>query len=294
MLIGLLFALAATALNSVAALLESDGARYVTGRRPLLTQPRYLLGLLVDGLGWACTVLALRTLPVFVVQAVLGGAIAVIALLSRFRYGTTLRQVDRVAIAGCTAGLVLIAASAGAERPVRVSTGATLAMFGAGALLVVALLAVRSSGRAWPLGVLAGLGFGGTSVAVRAVHGTGAADPLTLLAQPPVYAVLLFWAIGMVAYSRGLALTSVSELTAVLLVTEIVVPGLVGIALLGDAVRPGWWWVLALGLAMAVAGVVVLAGSPAQQPPPPRAGHRHWRHVTPARPRVLPRRPPAD
>ncbi len=269
MLIGLLFALVATVLNSVAGLLESAGARSATGRRPLGTQPRYLAGLLIDGLGWVCTVIALRSLPVFVVQAVLGGAIALTALGARLIYGSSLRRIDRWAIAGCTVGLLLIAGSAGPQRPHEVSTAALLALFVAAGLLAVALVGLRSSGRAWPLGVVAGLGFGGTSVAVRAVHRSGASDPLALLGQPAVYAVILFFALGMLAYSRALALTSLAELTAVLLVTEIVVPGLVGITVLGDSVRDGWWWVLALGLGLAVSGVTVLAGSPAQRPPLP-------------------------
>ena len=74
MLVGLLFALGATALNSVAGLLQSDATRRVSEHRPLLAQPRYLGGLAVDGLGWACTVVALRQLPVFAVQAVLAGS----------------------------------------------------------------------------------------------------------------------------------------------------------------------------------------------------------------------------
>ena len=289
MLIGLLFALVATVLNSIAGLLESDGARYASHRRPLGTQPRYLVGLLIDGLGWVCTVVALRSLPVFVVQAVLGGAIALTALGARWVYRSSLRRIDRWAIAGCVLGLGLIAGSAGPDHPAGLSLEALLGLFGAAGLLVVALVALRSSGRAWPLGVVAGLGFGGTSVAVRAVHRSGDTDPLALLTQPAVYLVLVFWAVGMVAYSRALALTSVAELTAVLVVTEIVAPGLAGIALLGDTVRPGWWWVLAIGLALAVTGVRVLAGSPAQRPPPRRIGHRHR---TP--PRFLPRRPAAD
>jgi drug/metabolite transporter (DMT)-like permease len=274
MLTGLLFALGATVLNSVAGLLESDGARYVTHRRPLGTQPRYLGGLVVDGLGWVCTVVALRWLPVFVVQAVLGGAIALTALGARVCYGSMLRRIDRWAIAGCTVGLVLIAGSAGPEQPLGVSTAAVLALLAAAGLLALALVALRSSGRAWPLGVVAGLGFGGTSVAVRAVHRSGDADPVTLLGQPAVYALLAFWVVGMIAYSWALTLTSVAELTAMLLVTEIVVPGLVGIVLLGDSVRAGWWWVLGLGFALAVTGVTVLARSPVQRPPPPQARHR--------------------
>jgi hypothetical protein len=55
----------------------------------------------------------------------------------------------------------------------------------------------------------------------------------------------------------------------VFLVTEVIVPGLVGIVLLGDAVRAGWWAPMTIGLLLAVGGVVVLAHSPAHAPPRP-------------------------
>ena len=165
MLTGWLFALAATVLNSIAGLLESDGSRFVTRGRPLATQPRYLIGLAIDGLGWVCTVVALRSLPVFVVQAVLGGAIALTALGARLVYGSALRRIDRWAIVGCVLGLGLIAGSAGPDQAAGLSTTALLVLFGAVGLLVAGLVALRASGRAWPLAVVAGLGFGGTSVA---------------------------------------------------------------------------------------------------------------------------------
>lgn len=270
MLTGLLFAVTAMVLNSVAGLLESDATRHVTPQHRLATRPRYLGGLVVDGLGWAATVVALRFLPVFVVQAVLGGAIALTAVGARFVYGTRLRGVDRLACAGCVAGLALVAASAGAERPGPPSTDALLVLLAAAGVLAVALARAWSSAADWPLPVVAGLGFGGSAVAVRAVH-LNAGDPLVLLASPSVYLVAVFGAIGLVGYSRALGRTSLAQVTAILLVTEVTVPGLAGIVLLGDAVRPGWWWVMAAGLALAVAGVVTLAGSPAQRPPGPGA-----------------------
>jgi hypothetical protein len=95
-LTGLLFALGATVLNSVAGLLQSDATRRVSEHRSLIAQPRYLGGLGVDALGWVCTVVALRQLPVFAVQAVLGGSIALTAVLARMVYGSALRTVDRV------------------------------------------------------------------------------------------------------------------------------------------------------------------------------------------------------
>lgn len=268
MVVGLLFALAATVLNSVAGLLESDATRHVTPRRPLATRPRYLGGLVVDGLGWAATVVALRHLPVFVVQAVLGGAIVLTAVGARFVYGSTMRRVDRLACAACVTGLALVAASAGSERPDGPSDLALLVLAGAAGLLVAGLVAWWSTRAAWPLALLAGLGFGGSSVAVRAVHLSAGEDPLALFATPATYLVIVFGTVGLIAYSRALAHANLARVTAILLVTEVTVPGVAGIVLLGDTVRPGWWTALAAGLVLAVAGVVVLAGSPTQQRPP--------------------------
>src|SRR3954452_24355334 len=140
MLIGWVFALAATVLNSVAGLLESDATRRMTRGRWLVTRPLYLGGLVTDGLGWACTVVALRDLPVFVVQAVLGGAIALTAVGARLVYGSTLRGVDRLACGACIVALVFVAASAGRERPDAPSLTAMLVLAVAPGLLVVCLV----------------------------------------------------------------------------------------------------------------------------------------------------------
>ncbi|MDT7577007.1 MAG: hypothetical protein QOH17_3340 [Pseudonocardiales bacterium] len=264
-LFGLLFALAAMVLNSVAGLLQSDATRRVSKRRPLVAQPYYLGGLLIDLLGWVCTAAALRFLPVFAVQAVLGGSIALTALAARQLYGSTLRPLDRAAIGACVLGLVLVAASAGGDRPSAVSVAAFVVLSIAAAGLAVATVLLWRAGRAWPLAIVAGLGFGGTSLAVRAF--AAPPDLVGLFTQPAPYLLVVFWTIGLASYSRALVVGVLARVTAVFLVTEVIVPGLVGIALLGDAVRPGWWPVMAIGLVSAVAGVVVLAHSPAQAPP---------------------------
>jgi drug/metabolite transporter (DMT)-like permease len=268
-LFGLSFALAAMVLNSVAGLLQSDATRRVRKRRPLIVQPRYLGGLLVDLLGWVSTAAALRFLPVFAVQAVLGGSIALTALAARRIYGSTLRRRDRVAIVACLLGLVVVAASAGGERPGAVSVAAFVVLSIAAAGLAVALFPLWRMRRAWPLAVVAGLAFGGTSLAVRAFAAPAPGQTLLvgLLTQPAPYLVVVFCVVGQISYSHALVVGVLSRVTAVFLVTEVIVPGLVGIALLGDAVRPGWWTPMAIGLLLAVGGVVVLADSPAQAPP---------------------------
>ncbi len=269
MVTGLFFALCAMVLNSGAGLLQSDATRRTRRRHPLVVQPRYLGGLLVDGLGWACTAIALRHLPVFAVQAILGGTIAITALAARTLFGSALRPVDRVAIGACLLGLVLVAASAGTQPPPAVSVTAYVVLSAAAVGLAVVTVRLWHGDRAWPMAVVAGLGFGATSLAVRAVVDQ-AGDLTGLLTQPAPYLVVVFWVVGLASYTRALVLGTLSRVTAVFLVTEVLVPGLVGVVLLGDTVRAGWWFPLVVGLLLAVAGVVVLAHSPAQAPPRPR------------------------
>lgn len=265
-LIGVGAAFVAMLLNSVGALLQADGALRATRSRPIAVQPRYLAGLSCDGLAWLFSVVALRFLPVFAVQAVLGGTIALTALAGQRMFGTVLRRVDRFAVLACLAGLVLVAASAGRTRPPTRSPVVDVVLLVSVLLLGVAVLVLRRGRRAWPLAVVAGLGFGGSALAVRAAHVQGGLDPSRLLSQPASYLVLGFFAVGLLGYSSALSRGEVASMTALLTVTEVLVPGLVGIWLLGDPVRPGWWPVLVAGLAIAVAGVVVLARAPAEGP----------------------------
>jgi drug/metabolite transporter (DMT)-like permease len=221
-------------------------------------------------LGWVATVGAARHLPVFAVQAVLGGSIAVTAIAARIVYGSTLRPVDRVAIGACLVGLALVAGSAGAEQPSPASVTAYVVLAAATATLAMATALLWRGRRAWPLAGIAGLGFGGTSLAVRAVHvQPGAAfSLLDLLTQPAAYLLVCLWVIGMVSYTKALALGNLSQVTAVFQVTEVIVPGLVGIALLDDTVRAGWQPAMAAGLLVAAAGVAVLTRSPVHQQRP--------------------------
>lgn len=267
--VGILEAAAAMVLYSVAGLLQAAGAHRATRRRPVAVQPRYLAGLGVDLVAWLCAVLALQRLPVFAVQAVIGGSIAVTALVSAHLVGARLPTSSRVAVGACLAGLVLVAASADDERVAVHMPGVDLVLLIAVLLLGVAALVLRTGTRAWPLALVAGLGFGGSALAIRAAHvQTGAGvDLLPLLGQPSTYLVVGYGAVGIFCYTSALSRGDLGAVTAVYLVTQVLVPGMVGIVLLGDPVRPGWMWVLALGLAAAVVGTVVLAKAAPLRPP---------------------------
>lgn len=268
MLIGILAATLAMILNSGGALLQAAGAQRATRRRPIAVQPRYLAGLGVDLVAWFFSVFALQRLPVFAVQAVLGGAIAVTALLGARLIGARLPPASRIAVTACLAGLVMVAASAGEEEPRPPSRGVDLILLVTVLLLGVAALVLRQGSRAWPLALLAGLGFGGSALSIRAAHVQAGAgfDLLVLLGQPSTYLVVGYWAVGMVGYATALSRGDIGPITAVFLVTQVLVPGMAGIGLLGDPVRPGWAWVLVGGLATAITGTVLLARAPPLRP----------------------------
>lgn len=263
-LIGILEAVAAMFLYSIAGLLQAEGAQRATRRRPVAVQPAFLGGLGMDLLAWLCAVLALQRLPVFAVQAVIGGSIAVTALVSAHLVGARLPPASRVAVGACLVGLVLVAASAGEEHLPAHSRSVDLILLTAVLLLGVAVLVLRTGHRAWPLALIAGMGFGGSALAIRAAHVQAGTefDLMAMLGQPSTYLVIGYWTVGIIGYVSALSRGDIGAVTAVYLVTQVLVPGMVGIVLLGDPVRPGWVWILAVGLAAAVAGTVLLARAP--------------------------------
>ncbi|MFP5072019.1 hypothetical protein ACLFMI_20430 [Pseudonocardia nantongensis] len=256
----LLIAVAAMVGNTVAALWEAKGSRLARYGRPVWLQPWFLAGLLADVGAWVLTVIALRFLPVFAVQSILAGAIALTTLADNGWSPWNLARRDRFAVVAVLAGLVLVATSAEPERPSDLPPAATPVLLVSFALILVAAPFVWRSGRPMLLACLAGLGFGGTALAVRAIH----PGPLRwetvgdLLLDPLVYAVVLMGVLGVLAFAKSLQDGAVGPATAVLSVTEVVVPGVVGIALLGDRIRPGWGVGALVGVVVALGGVIAL------------------------------------
>jgi drug/metabolite transporter (DMT)-like permease len=258
--LALVIAVAAMVGNTIAALWEARGSRLARYGRPVWQQPWFLAGLLADVVAWVLTVVALRYLPVFAVQSILAGAIALTTLADHGWNPWNLAVRDRLAVVAVLAGLVLVAAAAEPERPDALPPAATPALLVAFVLILVATPFVWRSGRPMLLALLAGLGFGGTALAVRALH----PGPIRwetvgdLLADPLVYGVVVMGVLGVLAYAKALQNGPVGPATAVLSVTEVVVPGVVGIGLLGDRIRPGWGIAALVGVVVALAGVIAL------------------------------------
>ncbi|ALE75600.1 putative integral membrane protein [Pseudonocardia sp. Ae168_Ps1] len=272
MLIGMTFAVLAMLCSTVAAILQADAARRGGRTSAVLTRPRFIGGIGMDVVTWLCMVVALQFIPIFAVQATLAGAIAMTALYARWFRGEWLRPVHRLAIGCSIVGLALVAGSAGTERKEAVTGyGTTVAVLVAALVAVmVATLATNRTTRPWPPAVLAGLGLGGGSVCIRAMHVSEGVSVSGLLAEPLVYLLLGMAATGLYNYARALQLGDIATVTALYMVVQVVVPGLVGITLLDDTVRPGFMWLLLLGLVLVVYGTSILARRRPEKRTPPR------------------------
>lgn len=287
---GLVFAVAAACCYGVGSVLQAAAARRTDATaaldpRLLLRLSgswRYLLGLVLDVIGFVLALGAVRSAPLFLVQAVLAGFLAVAAVLGAIVFRTPLTRADRVALLVVTAGLALLGLSAAPDTTVVVHPTLPWMVLGATVMLVpLAVVLGRRPARAGAvaLGAVAGLAFGATSVAARiATTGAGSGSGLGraasiaghLALQPATWAVVLAGVLAQLAYATALQRGSVAEATAPLVVAETVVPALVGLALLGDRPRAGWTAAAVLGFCLAVGGAVRLSGH--AEPADPGAG----------------------
>lgn len=267
-LLGLLTALVAAGANSGAALLGAMATRRATRAATVVLHPMYLGALVMDISGWVLTVVALRFMPIVAVQAIVAGQVGITVVASHWVFDTPLRRIDLLAAGANVVGLALLVTSASVQDDtVSSSTAGTVALIAAFVvLLVVGIPVAVRSRQAMLVSFLAGLAYSGTAVAVRMIDLEGSLGELVsqAAADPVVWTLLAFGALGLGLYTVALGRGAVGPVVAVLAVTETLVPGLLGLALLGDGVRPGWWPAFALGLVLALGGVVVLARSPAQ------------------------------
>lgn len=264
MIAGLVAALLGAVGYGIGSVLQGIGASRASGPM-VMRQPAYLAGLSLDGVAWLSSLVALRFLPVYAVQSLLAGSLAVTVLVVRLISGVPMRRRDIAAVVVIVLALATVAGAAGRQSPQDppAAFGVTLVL--SLAALVVVLALTYPQGHAVVLAALAGCAFSGAALSTRAIH----ASPghwTVVLHQPLALAVLGFGIVGTVAYARSLETGAVGTVTAVLWVVEVALPAGVGVLVLQDGVRPGWLVPALAGGAAALAACCVLATSPAQEP----------------------------
>jgi drug/metabolite transporter (DMT)-like permease len=252
----------------VASVLQAMGARstHDTGTvdprllARLLRNTPFVAGMLMDLTGGVLQFVALRTLPLFLVQATQAANLAVTALVAVPVLGARLAARHWWAVLAVTAGLALLASSAGAENPREPGFGFRLALLACVAILAaVGMLAGRvrkSTLGSSTLGGVAGLGFGLTALAARSLTNL---SPLHVVRDPAVYAAIGGGVVAFLFFATGLQRGSVTAVSAAVVVGETALPALVGILALGDHPRPGFAPVAVLGFLLAVIGALALS-----------------------------------
>ena len=266
MVLGLTYAILAALGSGIGSAVEAFGVRRAAAGGklagdlgPLLREPVYFIGLTVDLLGFAFTVLALQILPLFLVQAVVASSVAVTALIVAAT-GRPLGRPGWIALCASLTGLVLLGLSSQAHDVPPLASGwhwlllgLALPMAGCGALA----MRVKGSWSAVLLAFTAGLTF--TCVAVSARSLDLPEPAWRIVTEPSMWAIVVNGLLGTVLFALALQRGRVTVVAAVTFTTNTVLPALIGIFLLGDQVRSGYALVAIAGFLVSVGGAIALA-----------------------------------
>lgn len=270
MLLGLLCALGSALCFGTASVFQAVAARRAaaehtsSGVDPRMfvraaRQGWYLLGLTLDGAGFALELVALRTVPIYAVGAALAASLAVTAVVASWVLKASLGRAEWAAVAVVCGGLGLLALASGTEGPG--SGTSALRWWTLGAAALVLLLGWPAGWlpprfRSAALGLGSGLGFGVVTVAVRLIPRL---TPAAIASNPSTYAVLLGGGTAFLLLTTALQRGSVTVATAAMVMGETIGPALVGVLALGDRTRPGLGGLAVAGYGLAVLGALALA-----------------------------------
>jgi hypothetical protein len=240
----------------------------------LVGDPVYVFSLVLDLLGFLSAVVALRTLPLFMVQSAVAGSVGVTAIVASIAFGIHLEHYERGALVGLLVGFALLAVSA---RPGHAtSPGASShALLGGGVALVVlvgafsARLDARRTGIGLALG--AGLSFAGAGIAARQLDDSHIA--WRLVTDPVALCLVAYGVLGVLLFATALQRSSVTAVAALVFLVETVVPSTIGLVFLGDRARPHLAAVAALGFIVTIGASILLARRSEPLPRGPDAAH---------------------
>jgi drug/metabolite transporter (DMT)-like permease len=283
MLIGVAAAVVACLCYGVSSVLQAYGARRSaaaadlrreTGRLTAAGGPTlrstiaaalsaaFVIGLVLDGVGFAGSAVSARLIPLFLSQTIISANLVVTAVLGAAVLGVTLRARDWAAIGTVIVSLLVLGLASGERGTVSPDRGLHWGVLAGSVFILVCGIALTrwlGSRAAVFAGLIAGVLFGAVAIAVRVLDGLEPLRPLTLVADPAAWAILVAGAGGFYLHTVALQLGSVNGATAALVVGETVMPGVIGVVLLGDTAQHDLEWLVAAGFLSAVIGAVAVA-----------------------------------
>lgn len=270
MVLGLGAALSAAVLFGVGAILQAVGSRKVPTESELdprrlgafvvalLKQPAFLGALALNLAGFGLHFVALRLLPLYLAQAGIAVSLVVTALLATRLMSDKLSALEWSAVIGVCVGLGLLAVAAGDAGDSAQHHGLTIGII-VGLVVIAVLGAVASRSKHGVstalLGLLAGLGYAGVAISARLLQDGSMSE---LVRSPTLYTLPISGGLAFILYSLALQRGSVTLATTPMIALQTITPAAVGVFVLDDAVRAGWWPAAIAGFVLSAAGSVIL------------------------------------
>jgi hypothetical protein len=222
----------------------------------------FIAGMVLDVIGFAGSIVSARLIPLFLSQTIISANLVVTAVLGVAVLGVRLHGRDWVAIGTVIVSLCVLGLTAGHRGARILGPGVHWALLAVSVVILaggVGLIRLLGARAAVAAGLIAGVLYGAMAVAVRVLDGV---DPLRLhilLADPASWTIGIAGLGGFYLFTVALQLGSVNGAAAALVVGETVVPGIIGVVLLGDTAQRGLGALVAMAFVGAVAGAVAVA-----------------------------------
>jgi multidrug transporter EmrE-like cation transporter len=265
---GFLAAIGCAIFNGGAAILEKIGAgqedRSSSIHLGLLWRLRgnvpYLFGIVLDLFAWVLTLLAVHTLPLFLVQPIIACSIIVTIMIERFLFNHHANFKFIFSLLVILAGITLLALVSTPEKAAVVSNAIRWSIISAPLILIAVgtlFSSVKKKFSTYALAAVSGLAFGGVSIAGRAIIFTH--SYFHLLLNPLLWATIVYGLIGILFFTTALQKASATAVNATMIACETLLPISIGLLFLGDRPKNNLWIVVAMGVILTLVGTIFIA-----------------------------------
>lgn len=227
----------------------------------------YLVGIILDLLAWVFTLVAVHTLPLFIVQPIIAFSVVVTAIVEAHVFKRILSRRTVMSIGFMVFGLLLLGITAAPETANSVNNGLRLAIIiGPLALATIGILFGKIANRssAILLAAVGGLAFGADSIAGRML--SYSPPYWKILINPLFVTILAYGIVGILMLTVALRRQFASVVMAVILTSESIASISFGLLFLGDSPRHGLWSLMIIGASIAMAGSVLVAANKESKP----------------------------
>jgi drug/metabolite transporter (DMT)-like permease len=226
----------------------------------LLRNGPYMFGTILELAGYGLSLVALRILPLFLVQSVIAASVVVTAVGDRLILHTKISHRNIFAIIIVLIGLVFLSISAEPSRAVMGSSSVRLLLELSPILIGVigiVFIYIRNNISAMVLAALAGLSFGTTSTIGRIIVYP---HPLWRLGESPLtWGLIASALLGQYLFTLALQRTTATKGNATMIALQTLGPALCGLIFFNDKIRSGYELIVVLGAALVIIGCIMTA-----------------------------------